>query len=278
MTSELNHILMAACLLIVAGIASFPYRLSYGNTAWLPRKMRPDRAYLERPYEYDYPAHNINLLFSVSVALIGTLALIFILAPDLPDDVPAERWFSALAVLYPAYASCQVLFWRKDYGDGFCYADRLTAFSYGKSDTILLTAAALFTLHLTGVLPLSVYRIAAAVFSALCCQFLIHDYIHVFRLRGNNEYSDPIGLKEMYPESLNLLSFPPLAALSVVSLWRDPPLFAMFFGILLLCLTAIRYICRFHPAIRGDEHERRGCLRYWRRNRKVENEQLKTMI
>lgn len=226
MNAELNHILMAACLLIVAGIASFPYRLSYGNTAWLARKMRPDRAYLERPYEYDYPA----------------------------------------------YASCQVLFWRKDYGDGFCYADRLTAFSYGKSDTILLTAAALFTLHLTGVMPLSVYRIAAAVFSALCCLFLIHDYIRVFRLRGDNEYSDPIGMKEMYPESLNLLSFPPLAALSVVSLWRDPPLFAMFFGILLLCLTAIRYICRFHPAIGGDEHERRGCLRYRRRNRKVETE------
>ena len=143
MTSELNHILMAACLLIVAGFASFPYRLSYGNTAWLPRKMRPDRAYLERPYEYDYPAHNINLLFSVSVILIGTLALIFILAPDLPEDVPAERWFSALAVLYPAYASCQVLFWRKDYGDGFCYADRLTAFNHGKTDTILLIAAAL---------------------------------------------------------------------------------------------------------------------------------------
>ena len=179
MTSELNHILMAACLLIVAGIASFPYRLSYGNTAWLPRWMRPDRSYLDRPWEYDYPARGIGLLFSVMLALIGTLVLIFILAPDLPDDVPAERWFSALAVLYPAYASCQVLFWRKDYGDGFCYADRLTAFSHGKTDTILLTAAALFILHLTGVLPLSVYRIAVAVFSALCCLFLIHDYIHL---------------------------------------------------------------------------------------------------
>ena len=220
-------------------------------------------------YFNDLWINYINLLFSVSVILIGTLALIFILAPDLPEDVPAERWFSALAVLYPAYASCQVLFWRKDYGDGFCYADRLTAFNHGKTDTILLIAAALFTLHLTGVLPLSVYRIAAAVFCALCCIFLIHDYIRVFRLRGDNEYSAPIGMKEMYPESLNLLSFPPLAALSVVSLWRNPPLFAMFFGILLLCLTAIRYVCRFHPAIRGDENERRGYLRYWRRNYKV---------
>lgn len=266
MTSELNHILMAACLLIVAGIASFPYRLSYGNTAWLPRWMRPNKAYLDRPYEYDYPARGIGLLFSVMLALIGTLALIFILAPDLPDDVPAERWFSALAVLYPVYAACQVLFWRKDYGADFCYADRLTAFSHGKTDMILLTAAAVFVLHLTGVLPLSVYRIAAVVFCALCCIFLIHDYIRVFRLRGDNEYSDPIGLKEMYPESLNLLAFPPLAALSTVSLWWNTTVCIILFGILLLCLTAVRYVCRFHPAIKGDEHERRGYLRYWKRN------------
>ena len=86
--------------------------------------MQPDCRYLERPYEYDYPARNINLLFSVSVVAIGILAMLFILTPDLPDDVPAERWFAALAFLYPAYAFCQVLFWRKDYGDGFCYAGR----------------------------------------------------------------------------------------------------------------------------------------------------------
>ena len=133
MTTELNHILMAASLLIVAGIASFPYRLNYGNTAWLPRWMRPDRSYLDRPWEYDYPA------------------------------------------------------------------------------------------------------------------------------RG-------IGLKEMYPESFNLLAFTPLAALSTVSLWWNTTVCIILFGILLLCLTAARYVCRFHPVIKGDEHERRGYLRYWRRN------------
>lgn len=266
MNAGLIYNLTASCLLIVAGIASFPYRLSYGNTAWLPRWMRPDKAYLDRPYEYDYPARGIGLLFSVMLALIGTLALIFILAPDLPDDVPAERRFSALAVLYPAYAACQVLFWRKDYGDGFCYAGRIMAFSDGKVYTILLTAIAVFVLHLTGIFPLSVYRIAAAVFCAHCCIFLIHDYIRVFRLRGDNEYSDTIGLKEMYPESLNLLAFPPLAALSTVSLWWNTTVCIILFGILLLCLTAVRYVCRFHPAIKGDEHERRGYLRYWGRN------------
>ena len=94
--------------------------------------------------------------FSVSVVAIGILAMLFILTPDLPDDVPAERWFAALTVLYPAYAFCQVLFWRKDYGDGFCYAGRITSFSYGKVYTILLTAATTFALYLTNVVTLSV--------------------------------------------------------------------------------------------------------------------------
>ncbi len=231
MNTETIHILIAACTLIAAGITSFPYRLSYGNTSWLPWWMQPDCRYLERPYEYDYPARNINLLFSVSVVAIGILAMLFILTPDLPDDVPAERWFAALAVLYPAYASCQVLFWRKDYGDGFCYAGRITSFSYGKVYTILLAAATTFALYLTNVVTLSVYRGASMVFCLLCCLFLIHDYIRVFRLRGDNEYSDPIGIKEMYPESLGLLAFPPLAVLSEGALWWNKnivPLFSPF--------------------------------------------------
>ena len=152
MNTETIHILIAACTLIAAGITSFPYRLSYGNTSWLPWWMQPDCRYLERPYEYDYPARNINLLFSVSVMVIGILAMLFILTPDLPDDVPAERWFAALAVLYPAYASCQVLFWRKDYGDGFCYADRITSFSYGK--VYLKSATKLFSVLLASKRPL----------------------------------------------------------------------------------------------------------------------------
>ena len=204
MNTETIYTITAACTLIAAGIVSFPYRLSYGNTSWLPWWMQPDCKYLERPYEYDYPARNINLLFSVSVVAIGILAMLFILTPDLPDDVPAERWFAALAVLYPAYASCQVLFWRKDYGDGFCYAGRITSFSYGKVYTILLAAATTFALYLTNVVTLSVYRGVSMLFCLLCCLFLIHNYIRVFRLRGDNEYSDPIGIKEMYPESLGL--------------------------------------------------------------------------
>lgn len=100
MNTETIYTITAACTLIVAGIVSFPYRLSYGNTSWLPWWMQPDCKYLERPYEYDYPARNINLLFSVSVVAIGILAMLFILTPDLPttyrqkDGLPPLQFFT----------------------------------------------------------------------------------------------------------------------------------------------------------------------------------------
>ena len=88
----------------------------------------------------------------------------------------------------------------------------------------------------------------------------------VFRLRGDNEYSDPIGIKEMYPESLGLLAFPPLAVLSEGALWWNPSACTIGFAVLLSVYTVLRYLFRFHPAIKGDEHERRGYLRYWKRH------------
>lgn len=119
---------------------------------------------------------------------------------------------------------------------------------------------------LTNVMTLPVYRGVSMVFCLLCCLFLIYDYIRVFRLRGDNEYSDPIGIKEMYPESLGLLAFPPLAVLSEGALWWNPSICTIVFAVLLSVNTVLRYLFRFHPAIKGDEHERRGYLRYWRRH------------
>ncbi len=67
MNTKTIHILIAACTLIAAGIASFPYRLSCGNTSWLPWWMQPDCKYLERPYEYDYSAWNITIRHGISI-------------------------------------------------------------------------------------------------------------------------------------------------------------------------------------------------------------------
>ena len=69
MNTEQIHTLVASCLLVAAGVAAFPYRLGRANTSWLPRKLRPGKEYLDRPYEYGYPARRVDLLFSVSVAV-----------------------------------------------------------------------------------------------------------------------------------------------------------------------------------------------------------------
>ena len=197
------------------------------------------------------------------------MALLGVLVPELEGGLPVATWFSALFLLVPACAVCRVLFWRRDRGDGFCYADALTSFGYGKVAAVLLAPALLFLLRLAGLLPLAPYRAAAVAFCVLCCLFLACDYLRVLRLRGANEYSYPIGWREMYPESLNLLALPPLAASAGLALWWRPALCALVFGLLLLACVAARHVCRFHPSVGGDERERGGPLLYWRRDRNV---------
>lgn len=269
MNTEQIHTLAASCLLVAAGVAAFPYRLGRVNTSWLPRKLRPGKEYLDRPYEYGYPARCVDLLFSVSVAVVGAVALLGVLVPELEGGLPVATWFSALFLLVPACAVCRVLFWRRDRGDGFCYAGALTSFGYGKVAAVLLVPALLFLLRLAGLLPLAPYRAAAVAFCVLCCLFLACDYLRVLRLRGANEYSYPIGWREMYPESLNLLALPPLAASAGLALWWRPALCALVFGLLLLVCVVARHVCRFHPSVGGDERERGGPLLYWRRDRNV---------
>ena len=120
----------AACLLSIAGIASFPYRLSYGNTSWMPRCMRPGSEYLERPYEYRYPAREMDVIFSVLLFFIGFAVLLLMPSSGLPGGIPSYRWLTSLAVLLPGWASCRVFSLRTDCGDGFCPAIRLTSFRY----------------------------------------------------------------------------------------------------------------------------------------------------
>ena len=66
--------------------------------------------------------------------------------------------------------------------------------------------------------------------------------------------------------TMNTVTFPPLAVLSEGALWWNPSICTIVFAVLLSVYTVLRYLFRFHPAIKGDEHERRGYLRYWRRH------------
>lgn len=134
----------AACLLSIAGIASFPYRLSYGNTSWMPRCMRPGSEYLERPYEYRYPAREMDVIFSVLLFFIGFAVLLFMTSSGLPGGIPSYRWLTSLAVLLPGWASCRVFSLRTDCGDGFCHASRLTSFRYWKVGAVIAFTETVF--------------------------------------------------------------------------------------------------------------------------------------
>lgn len=118
------------------------------------------------------------------------------------------------------------------------------------------------------LLPLPVYRIVTVALSVCCFLLLLHDFLVVYRLRGDNEYSDPIGFRQMYPESLILLFFPLLASPLLLSLWWNPSVSIIIFSILLVVYTVSRYVCRFHPSVNGDEHERNGYLLYMKRKPK----------
>ena len=73
--------------------------------------------------------------------------------------------------------------------------------------------------------------------------------------------------KKIYKDGNSFFrSFPPLAVLSEGALWWNPSACTIGFAVLLSVYTVLRYLFRFHPAIKGDEHERRGYLRYWKRH------------
>ena len=174
MNTETIHILIAACTLIAVGIASFPYRLSYGNTSWLPWWMQPDSRYLERPYEYDYPARNINLLFFRFCC--GNRDSVDTFRTDSGSRPTTYRQKDGLPPLhfFPCLCLLPGTFWRKDYGDGFCYAGRITSFSYGKVYTILLTACNhICPLPFGDIICLSWGEYALLSCSVVCSSYMI---------------------------------------------------------------------------------------------------------
>lgn len=58
------------------------------------------------------------------------------------------------------------------------------------------------------LLDSSIYRFAVLSYNLLAYTFLVYDYRRVYRKRFDYEYTEDIGWKEMYPESLYLLAYP----------------------------------------------------------------------
>lgn len=104
--------IIASIFLLLGGLAAFPFTLNYANTSWMPRWMRPDVDYLERPFRYDYPARGIHIFFSILTMFVGAMSLITLLDKDLSRTVTLGQWFDSLALVLPACQVSCILFLR----------------------------------------------------------------------------------------------------------------------------------------------------------------------
>ena len=85
--------IIASIFLLLGGLAAFPFTLDYSNTSWMPRWMRPDVDYLERPFRYDYPGRGMQIIFSLLVLFVGAMSLLTLLDKNLSQTVTPGQWF-----------------------------------------------------------------------------------------------------------------------------------------------------------------------------------------
>ena len=254
--------IIASIFLLLGGLAAFPFTLDYSNTSWMPRWMRPDVDYMERPFRYDYPARGIHIFFSVLTMFVGAMSLLTLLDKSLSRTVTPGQWFDSLALVLPACQVSCILFLRQEYNDPFEYADRLTGFNIWKVAAALCLIPLLWLPYVAGLLDSSIYRFAVLSCNLLAYTFLVYDYRRVYRKRFDYEYTEDIGWKEMYPESLYLLAYPVCSVILLWSLWQNKESCIIVYGTGLIVFSLTKTVCRFHPAIRGDEHERSEYIWY----------------
>lgn len=254
--------IIASIFLLLGGLAAFPFTLNYANTSWMPRWMRPDVDYLERPFRYDYPVRGIQTIFSLLVLFVGAMSLVAVVNKSLSQTVTPGQWFDSLSLVLPAGQVSCILFLRQEYNDPFGCADRITGFNMWKAIAALCLILVLWIPYTAGILDFSVYRMAVLFCNLLAYAFVVYDYVRVYRKRFDYEYTGHVGLKEMYPESLYLLAYPVCSVILLWSLWQNKEVCILLYGAALIIFSLTKTVCRFHPAIRGDEHERSEYIWY----------------
>ena len=265
--------IIASIFLLLGGLAAFPFTLDYSNTSWMPRWMRPDVDYLERPFRYDYPGRGMQIIFSLLVLFVGAMSLLTLLDKNLSQTVTPGQWFDSMSLVLPACQVSCILFMRQEYNDPFEYADRLTGFSMWKVTAALCLIPLLWLPYVAGLLDSSMYRFTVLSYNLLAYAFLVYDYIRVYRKRFDYEYTGHVGLKGMYPESLYLLAYPVCSVTLLWSLWQNKEVCILVYSVALIIFSLTKTVCRFHPAIRGDEHER--CEYLWYRPREMTTDRAK---
>lgn len=253
--NTVSYIVWGGIALMLAGWAAFPLNLSYDNTSWMPRWMRPGVNYLERGHEYNYPANEARAYLSIMLLLTGLAYLLSapMLYADPSQPIPdgVAKW---LTLLLPAYMLLHTFALRSLNSPGEAvYRDAVTRPTEYKVVTVFLIPFVLIIWHIAG-LPFEVFRLCSIAYTALAALFLAYDFRIVYRARRSDGYlTSRFDFRQMCPESYHLLYFLLGSAILQSYLWMGDFRQPIAFGVLTLVFLLFEHVLRFHWAENYDE-------------------------
>lgn len=275
-TNTYLYAVTGGLLLILTGIIAYPYMLSYRNTSWMPRWMRPGVDYLERAYDYAYPADLPRSAFCQLLMAAGFVAL----AGGLIEggwQTFTVKAFGCLTLLFPCCIVCRTFALRTLKVDGCMhYSDAVTRPRSWKTGLAIGIPAVLFVAYSADLLPFTLFRISSLAYSLAVTAFLAWDFHVVYRERVRNDYSTHrLSFADMRPESHYMVFFLVVTGILQAYLWTGLPwLPCVFCGVVTFSAVA-EYALRFHPDGLQDYRERAyhymaQCGRRWLSVRRAE--------
>lgn len=253
--NTITYIVWSGIALLVAGCVAFPRNLSYDNTWWMPRWMRPGVDYLERGHDFNYPADEARAYFSIILMFtgVGCLSGYFLLYSDSP--VPAADWAANwLTLLFPTYMLLHTLALRSLKSPGEAsYNNAVTRYTIRKVETVLLAPGVLMIAYMAG-LPFTVFRVCSVAYTVATALFLAYDFRIVYRARWSDCYlTNRFSFLQMCPESNYLLYFIAGTAILQPYLWTGDYRLPLAFGVLTVVFLLFEYVLRFHLSKNYDE-------------------------
>ena len=254
--------LILTTLTVLAGLVVVPYTLTGYNTRWMSRCICPDRDYLNRIYQYYYPAQEARI--SLAVALFAAAFMAATHAVYMDGIVRADSILLFYTAVTPAYLLHRILCFHKlneftpvQQSEDTNY---LNVYRVWKVVLLWLAAASVWMADVLRILPLHGAGIFTSVMSAIA---IFAHFIEINRgIRENREAlrNQTFGkiFLELMPRSY-YLTFAGLGiGLAQAALWLQIPLLLIGWAVLLIAFTAMEYHFRFVSPYRTDAVEQWG--------------------
>lgn len=250
--NTLLYIVTGGIAIIVAGIAISPFSPTYGNTAWMPRWMRPGVDCLERGHNYGYPGELAQIPFSRLLMFTGVS---FLVGSITADSGIAGKAADGLTLLFPAYIICRTLAIRtlKVLGEA-SYTDAVTRPKAWKTAVAAGVPSVLFFTYVGDLLPFPMFRTGSAAYTLFVAFFLLYDLRIIYLARKSDGYiTRRFCFMQMCPESCYILCFIIGSAILQPFLWTGDFRLPLAFAIVTLLFALSEYVLRFHS---GPDYDR----------------------